>query len=336
VRYQKLDLNLLSALKVLLEKKNVTRAGETLFVTQSAMSGILARLRDYFDDPLIVQIGRRMELTPLAESLIEPVNDVLLRIDTSIITRPEFNPGKIKRNFVIEISDYVGQVFLCDVLRRIHHQAPGIGWTFRSPSAHSSIELESGDIDFLIHPAPFALSSQPSEPLFEDSYVIVVAAENPRIGDSITLDEYLDCGHVAFKSDNQGLPMFESWFTRRFDDTSRRIEVTTHSFQLLPKLVVGTQRIATLHARMANNIPDNLPVRLVRPLFEMPNMLEILQWHHYRDLDPGHQWVRQHMVTMAQALPSLDSMRKAGIPLPAKDKQHQIKAPLRGNQVFRR
>jgi len=336
VRYQKLDLNLLSALKVLLEKKNVTRAGETLFVTQSAMSGILARLRDYFDDPLIVQVGRRMELTPLAESLIEPVNDVLLRIDTSIITRPEFNPGKIKRNFVIEISDYVGQVFLCDVLRRIHGEAPGITWTFRSPSAHSSSELESGDIDFLIHPAPFALVSQPSEPLFEDAYVIVVAAENARIGEAITLDEYLDCGHVAFKSDNQGLPMFESWFAHRFDDTTRRIEVTTHSFQLLPQLVAGTQRVATLHARMAQHIPDNLPVRLVRPLFEMPNMLEILQWHHYRDLDPGHQWVRQHMIEMARAMPSLDSMRTAGIPLPGKEQQYDIKAPLRGNQVLRR
>jgi len=252
------------------------------------------------------------------------------------MTRPEFNPGKIKRNFVIEISDYVAQVFLCDVLRRIHHQAPGITWTFRSPSAHSSSELESGDIDFLIHPAPFILSSQPSQPLFEDSYVIVVDKDNPRFADTMTLDDYCECGHVAFKSDNQGLPMFESWFAHRFDDTTRRIEVTTHSFQLLPQLVVGTQRVATLHARMAKHLSGNLPVRLVRPLFEMPNMLELLQWHHYRDLDTGHQWVRQHMIEMAQALPSLDSMRAAGIPIPARDQQREIKVPLRGNQVLRR
>jgi len=335
MRYQKLDLNLLSALKVLLEKKNVTRAGETLFVTQSAMSGILARLRDYFDDPLIVQVGRKMELTPLAESLIEPVNDVLLRIDTSIITRPEFNPGKIRRNFVIEISDYVGQIFLCDVLRKIHREAPGITWTFRSPSALSANELDSGEIDFLIHPAPFAISSQPSQPLFKDSYVIVVAREHPGIGETMTLEQYLECGHVAFKSDNQGLPMFESWFAHRFDDTARRIEVTAHSFQLLPQLVMGTERIATVHARMSQYLPADMPVRLVQPLFEMPDMLELLQWHQYRDLDPGHQWVRQHMIEMAQAMPTLDSMRNCGIPLPAKDKQHEIKMPLRRNPVAR-
>jgi len=68
----KLDLNLLTALKALLTEKNVTRAGEAVHVTQSAMSGILARLRDYFGDPLIVQVGRKMELTSLAESLVEP------------------------------------------------------------------------------------------------------------------------------------------------------------------------------------------------------------------------------------------------------------------------
>lgn len=76
MRYQRLDLNLLTALRALLTEKNVTRAGESLFVSQSAMSGILARLREYFDDPLIVPVGRRMELTPLGESLVSKVNDL--------------------------------------------------------------------------------------------------------------------------------------------------------------------------------------------------------------------------------------------------------------------
>src|SRR5260370_36720191 len=88
MRCQKLDLNLLTALKALLSEKNVPRAGESVPVTQSAMSGILARLREYFGDPLIVQVGRRMELTSLPETLVEPVNDVLLRIDATIATRP--------------------------------------------------------------------------------------------------------------------------------------------------------------------------------------------------------------------------------------------------------
>src|SRR5271170_7047548 len=126
MRYHKLDLNLLTALKALLAEKNVTRAGEVVHVTQSAMSGILSRLREYFGDPLIVQVGRKMELTPLAESLVDPINDVLLRIDATIATRPEFNPLTTNRRFSVVASDYSINVLLLEVLRRVHREAPGL------------------------------------------------------------------------------------------------------------------------------------------------------------------------------------------------------------------
>ena len=149
MRYHKLDLNLLTALKALLTERNVTRAGESVHVTQSAMSGILARLRDYFGDPLIVQVGRKMELTPLAESLVEPVNDVLLRIDATIATRPEFNPLTTRRHF------FGGRLGLLDqrpAARRAPpraSEAPNMSLEFRTPSESAVAELEAGECGFL-------------------------------------------------------------------------------------------------------------------------------------------------------------------------------------------
>ena len=70
-----LDLNLLVALDALFAARSVSRAGERLHLSQSATSGALARLREAFHDPLLVQVGRKMTLTPLAEGLIEPVRD---------------------------------------------------------------------------------------------------------------------------------------------------------------------------------------------------------------------------------------------------------------------
>ncbi|WDS35044.1 LysR family transcriptional regulator [Pseudoxanthomonas sp.] len=317
MRYQKLDLNLLSALKVLLEKKNVTRAGEEMYVTQSAMSGILARLRDYFDDPLIVQVGRKMELTPLAESLIEPVNDVLLRIDATIATRPDFDPLAMRRHFTIVVSDYVSSVFLCEVLRRVHSKAPGITWRLCAPSERAPAQLESGEVDFIIHPEQLASITQSHEVLFEDSYVMAVARDNQQIGDTISLEQYLAASHVTFQSSSQGLPMFETWFGRQHGEDARRVEVVTNSFHVLPQLVVGTGRVATLHARMASTFLQGLPIRLVRPLFEVPRLVEVLQWHRYRDQDPGNQWVRERIIEMARQIPSLEAVHPLGA-VPAK------------------
>jgi LysR family transcriptional regulator, nod-box dependent transcriptional activator len=310
MRYHKLDLNLLTALKALLTEKNVTRAGESVHITQPAMSGVLARLREYFGDPLIVQVGRKMELTPLAESLVEPLTDALLRIDATITTRPEFNPLTTNRRFSVVASDYSINVLLLEVLRRVHREAPGLSVEFRTPSESAPTELEEGEVDFIINPESQNSPMQSGVVLFEDSYVIVVDADNHAVGDSIGIEQYLALRHVAFKSGKYGLPQLESWVANRYGD-ERRVEVITHSFSLLPRLVVGTARIATMHTRLAQQCAGTLPVRLVKPTFEIPRLVEVLQWHKYRDLDPGSMWFRDMIIEGARALPSVGELERA-------------------------
>ena len=71
------DLNLLVALDALLQERNVTRAGARIGVSQSAMSSALSRLRRQFDDELLIRVGTRYELTPLAQVLTGRVAEVL-------------------------------------------------------------------------------------------------------------------------------------------------------------------------------------------------------------------------------------------------------------------
>jgi LysR family transcriptional regulator, nod-box dependent transcriptional activator len=306
MRYHKLDLNLLTALKALLAEKNVTRAGEAVHVTQSAMSGILSRLREYFDDPLIVQVGRKMELTPLAESLVDPVNDVLLRIDATIATRPEFNPQISRRHFSIVASDYSINVLLLEVLRHVHREAPGMSLEFRSPSEAAAAELEAGEVDFIVNPENQSSPAQSGVVLFEDTYTIVVDADNTEVGDSVDIDRYLSLRHVAFRSGKFGLPQLETWLANRYGN-ARSVEVIAQSFYLLARLVVGTSRVATMHTRLARQVAATLPVRLVKPAFEIPRLIEVLQWHKYRDLDPGSMWLRERIIEGASLLPAPDA-----------------------------
>jgi LysR family transcriptional regulator, nod-box dependent transcriptional activator len=306
MRHSKLDLNLLNALRVLLKEKSVTRAAELLHVTQPAMSGILGRLRDYFDDPLIVPVGRKMDLTPLAESLSQPINDLLLRIDATIRLRPEFDPLTTRRHFTLVASDYTISLLLAAVLRSVRHDAPGLTVGLSPPSEFVTEELESGGVDFVIMPEIFTSPSQSSHALFDDSYVVVVCNDNP-VGDSITLERYLELGHVAYQAEKNRTPLFERWFTEKYG-YSRRIEVSAYTFQLLPHLIVGTDRVATMHRRFAEKQLAGVPVRCVRPLFEVPKFDLVLHWHKYRDLDPGSQWLRDRIIETARALPPLSEL----------------------------
>src|ERR1700749_3619435 len=97
MRFHQLDLNLLVALDALLAERNITVAGQRLHLSQSAMSSGLARLRDYFGDELLVQVGRRMQPTPLGESMVEPLRRILNDIQANIVAKPGFDPATSQR-----------------------------------------------------------------------------------------------------------------------------------------------------------------------------------------------------------------------------------------------
>jgi LysR family nod box-dependent transcriptional activator len=126
MQLNRFDLNLLISLDVLLHEKNVTRAAERVHVSQPAMSAALHKLREYFNDQLLVRVGREMELTPRGLSLVEPVREALLSIQATLGTQPSFDPKTAQREFTIIVSEEAVPGFLPAILRRLAGEAPGI------------------------------------------------------------------------------------------------------------------------------------------------------------------------------------------------------------------
>ncbi len=60
------DYNTLKVLSVILETRNVTAAAEKLCTSQPAVSRSLKRIRELFNDDILVRKGVVMELTPRA------------------------------------------------------------------------------------------------------------------------------------------------------------------------------------------------------------------------------------------------------------------------------
>jgi DNA-binding transcriptional LysR family regulator len=291
MQFRRLDLNLLVALDALLTERNITEAGRRVFLTQSAMSGALARLREHFADELLIQVGRKMMTTPLADSLAGPVREILLKIDAAVQTRPEFDPNTSHRRFSIMMSDYVSTLLMPEVLRRAEAQAPRVTFEVLSNDVANPFEiLDRAEIDFLIMPDQFLPKEHPSQPLFDDSYACLVWADNPLVGDSLTQQLYLELGHVLLQF-RARVPFIDEWFLIKLGLT-RRAEVFASSFNSLPHLVVGTHRIATLQRRLAELYASFLPLRLLEPPFNLPSLTEALQWHKDFGDDPGRAWLR--------------------------------------------
>lgn len=300
MRFKRLDLNLLVALDMLLAERSITRASKRLNLSQSATSGVLARLREYFEDELLTQVGRNMALTPLAESLADPVRSVLLQIQSTIETRPGFVPEESARHFRVIASDYPTSVLLADVTRQLSLLAPKVTVEIIAPNEAPLEQLDRGEVDLLILPEKYIMAEHPSEVLFEDSFSCVVWASNTLVKDHISLDQYRSLGHVATLWGSQRLPGQLELFLKSAD-ISRHIEVSVGNFNTLPQMVIGTNRVATMHTRLARMFAHYYPLRLLAPPMDLPAIVMKVQWHRFFNSDPAHIWFRNLVSSVAKS-----------------------------------
>nr|WP_320131443.1 LysR family transcriptional regulator [uncultured Holophaga sp.] len=301
MHFNQLDLNLLVALDVLLDEHNITRAGHRINLSQSAMSGCLARLREFFNDELLVQVGRKMVPTPLGESLAQPVRDCLVHIQSAIATKPTFDPATSQRHFKIMLSDYMSIVFMPEVMRRMAEVAPQITVEIVSSADYPLEALEKGEIDFRILPESFQASSHCSEFLLEDPYTCMVWTGNPEVRGELSPEQFLDMRHVLLRFGRERAPSRDEIYLSRLG-YHRRVDMIATWFGVLPHFIVGTSRITTLPLRLGKVFAEQYPVRLLAPPIAIEPMVQTICWHKYYDYDPGKLWMRRLMKEVAEGL----------------------------------
>lgn len=299
MRFGRLDLNLLVALDALLTEKSVSLAADRLCLSQSATSSALGRLREYFGDELLVVKGRHMILTARAEELIEPVRAVLEQIRTTIAIAPAFDPATNDRQMRIMASDYTTQVLLAEAIAQLENDAPNMRFEIQPMSTNPVEAVERGFIDLLVT-IDFAVSADhPSQLLFEDDYVVVGDVANPALLGEMTRERYFELGHITARFGRAQMPAFDEWFTRR-QKQQRRIEVVAPSFLSLPGLVLGTQRIVTMHRRLAEQVVATFPLVMRELPFAIPPIREVVQWHITNNNDRALRWVVERFEAVAQ------------------------------------
>jgi LysR family nod box-dependent transcriptional activator len=289
MRFNKLDLNQLVVLDALLAERSVSKTAERLFLSQPATSCALGRLRGYFEDDLLVQVGKTMVLTPLAQSMAQPLRDVVLRLQAFTTVHADFDPKTAARKLKVEASDYVIEVFLTEAMRHCWAEAPHIEIDIRRLGARSVERLEQGEADLLICPEFRAGRSQPSEPLFRDTMSCIVWEGNTDVGTELTQAEFFSLGHVAAVWGDGQLPAKDQMFPTK---DKRKCEVIVPGFTLIPQFVVGTRRVAALQTRLAMQAAQSLPLRVLPCPIETPLVQEVVQWHRFREEDPLLRWFR--------------------------------------------
>lgn len=294
MRFNGLDLNLLVALQVLLEERNVTRAARRLNISQPAMSAALNRLRDYFQDDLLLAQGRTMHPTAQAQSLAGPVRQFLADLDVLLTSTAQFDPATSQRSFRVVASDYITASMLGPLAQRLAKSAPRVRLEIMLPCEEAARLVMEGQADLIVTPEDFLDPDHPSQLLCEERQLVVGCKDNPAFATSLTLDDFTRLGHVTVQL---GTNRVDSFADRQLErqGIARRIELTCGCFTLVPWLVCGTQRLAVMHERLARQMAQQFPLSLAPLPFEFPVMREMIQYHKSRVTDEGLRWLCEQL-----------------------------------------
>ncbi|MGW7520189.1 LysR family transcriptional regulator [Streptomyces sp. NPDC054796] len=294
-----LDLNLVVALRALLEERNVTYAGQRVGLSQPAMSAALARLRRHFGDELLARSGGQYELTALGQVLLDRTATVCDLLDRLFTSRADFDPGTEEHTFTLIASDYAVAVFGAELARTLHHEAPQVHLSFRQTSldiVENTGSLLSG-VDGLLMPHGI-ISDFPATDLHADRWVFLVSADNEEVGEELRAEDLVRLPWVTYQR------TYDAPAVRQLGmlGIEPRVDVSVDSFQTLPHLVAGTRRIALVQERLARRLSGVAPVRVMECPYEAVPLREALWWHPVHTHDAAHIWLRETAVRVAERL----------------------------------
>jgi len=296
---EQLDLNLLVTFEAVYRERNLTRAAKRLFVTQSAVSHALARLRDQLGDPLFVRRASGVEPTPAAVRLAPQVGEAL-RVLRRALETDEFDPARDLGRIRIAIHEELEPAVLPGFERRLRAAAPGVELDcVRVDRTSLERDLGSSRLDLAVDAAQVAGADLRHTSLAHDQFC-VVSRRGTRAGTRIDVRRYLAARHVMVSSRRTG-PALEDVLLSQLG-VQRTVVLRCQRYEAACRIVADSDLLLTAPRLRARAIAAHMRLALLPVPFALPPFDMRLYWHRQLDTDLRSQWLRAQLAAVAAEL----------------------------------
>jgi LysR family transcriptional activator of mexEF-oprN operon len=288
---RRVDMNLLVIFEALMFERNLTRVAEKLFMGQPAISAALARLRDLFDDQLLLRNGRSMEPTARAMAILKELQPALDTISGAVSRAKEFAPATSCDVFRIGLSDDAEFGLFPPLLSQLREEAPGIIVVVRRANfLLMPAMLASGEISVGISYTTDLPANSKRKKLRDIGVKVLRGDKQPG---ELTLDDYCARPHamVSFSGDLSGNIDLDLAKVGR----TRRVVVAVPQFSGLRQLLAGTDLIATVPDYAACALVEGCALRAEDPPFAIEPAELSMVWSGVHDNDPAERWLRSRI-----------------------------------------
>jgi DNA-binding transcriptional LysR family regulator len=293
-----IDLNLLVVFDALMNERQVTRAGESIGLSQPATSNALARLRTLTNDELFVRSSGKLHPTPVAIALAREIQPALEQIQTALSPVSFFDPLTSDRVFNIGMSDYVGFVLLPRLFEKLETIAPHVKIQVKSGDRQLQLALlDNGEIDLLCGLFPEQIAWHEKQLLFREQFVCVCRSDRLFIEDTLSLQDYVNAAHLLVSVQEDMVGRVDYLLAQQ--NLTRHIALSVPHFLVAPAILAQTNLIATLPARVAHEFAPSLNLKILPCPFPLKGFSVFMRWHQSMRDRTSHSWLRAVITEVA-------------------------------------
>jgi LysR family transcriptional regulator, nod-box dependent transcriptional activator len=287
------NLNFIPILRELLRTQSVGRTADIVGLSPSGVSAALARLRETFEDELLVTVGRTLQLTERGAALIEQTERVCM--DLELLLQPaNFDPSTSTHTFTVASADYTAFLLAPKVTALLGREAPQACVRFIDIPINYSGELSRGAVDVIVASRATTIqlaSWTASATLFEDEMVVIASTRHRSFKGPLTRAIYENCSHVTYQTPAPTRSEHESIVLSQLG-IEQRNRVTVQQFLALPAIVQSTECLALLQRRLADAFVKSYDIEILDSPFDIPRLVLTAHWRTATDKDPASRWFR--------------------------------------------
>jgi len=301
----RINLNLLIGFDALVSESHVTRAGQRLGLTQSAMSVILQQLRELFNDEILVRVSGSMQPTAKALALVEPIKDILQRVDQVINQQQTIQPETLDKTFNLGMSDYSESLLLPRLLAHLQAVAPKVKLKVKQLNfLEQSAPLDSGEIDIYIGSIDLEAGASHimSQCLFDERGVCIACKTHPAFQQqALTLDSYLAYPHlsVSYRSDYKR-NIIEDTLAKK--GKQRQVILTVPHAMVAVNMLANSNMICIIGKKLAQAVCANGQLAYQDTPIKSPVFTIYQCWHRRNHKHEPHTWLCQQIKKVAGEL----------------------------------
>tara|TARA_Y100001956_G_scaffold82949_1_gene107175 strand:+ start:6003 stop:6911 length:909 start_codon:yes stop_codon:yes gene_type:complete len=248
--WKEVDLNLLVAFQAVYLTKSVSLAAEQCFVSQSAMSHTLQRMRALFDDPLFERVGIRMEPTLRAHELAPLIDKLLASIKNDLLSKKHFSAQSYQGVWRIGLTDYAEQLFAPQLYDALKAMSPHSQVSFYNVNRSNYWDIaESEELDVVIGSIENLNRRFLSQYLYTEQHVCMYDPQSVELSLPLTLEQFVSMQHALVSPDGSLQTQVDKRLAKL--GYERRVGVASRHFLTIRRLLVGRELICIVPNRFA-------------------------------------------------------------------------------------